>query len=118
MAAASSTYDLSRWKAPFFTIWTGQALSLVGSRIAMFALIWWLTDTTGSATVLALATLFAMLPTIVLGPVAGVFVDRWNRKRVMILADGVIALLSLGLAFLFWTGQIQVWHVYVVMLAR
>jgi DHA3 family macrolide efflux protein-like MFS transporter len=118
MAAANSTYDLSRWKAPFFTIWTGQAFSLVGSRIAMFALIWWLTDTTGSATVLALATLFAMLPMIVLGPVAGVFVDRWNRKRVMIVADGIIALLSLGLAFLFWTGQIQVWHVYVVMLAR
>ena len=118
MSTLSSTYDLSRWKAPFFTIWTGQALSLVGSRIAMFALIWWLTDTTGSATVLALATLFAMLPTIVLGPVAGALVDRWNRKRVMILADGVIALLSLGLAVLFWTGQIQVWHVYVVMLAR
>jgi DHA3 family macrolide efflux protein-like MFS transporter len=108
----------SNWKTAFFTIWTGQAFSLVGSRIAMFALIWWVTDTTGSATVLALATLFAMLPQIVLGPVAGALVDRWNRRIVMIVADGGIALVSLWLAFLFWSGQIQVWHVYVIMIVR
>lgn len=106
------------WKAPFFTIWTGQALSLVGSRVAMFALIWWVTDTTGSATVLALASLFAMLPQIVLGPVAGALVDRWNRRVVMIVADSLIALVSLWLAFLFFSGQIQIWHVYLIMLVR
>jgi DHA3 family macrolide efflux protein-like MFS transporter len=108
----------TRWQLPFFTIWTGQALSLMGSRIAMFALIWWLTATTGSATVLALATLFATLPLVFLGPVAGVLIDRWNRRTVMILADGLIALLSLWIAALFWTGAIQIWHVYLLMLAR
>ena len=118
MSTASTTYDLSRWKAPFFTIWGGQALSLTGSRIAMFALIWWLTEETGSATVLALATLFAMLPQIVLGPLAGVYVDRWNRRVVMIVADSLIALASLGLGYLFWSGHIQVWHVYAVMVFR
>lgn len=106
------------WQRPFFTIWTGQALSLVGSRVAMFGLIWWVTETTGSATVLALATLFAMLPQIILGPVAGALVDRWNRRIVMIVADSAIALVSLWLAYLFWTGQIAVWHVYVIMLVR
>ena len=106
------------WKAPFFTIWGGQALSLTGSRIAMFALIWWLTEKTGSATVLALATLFAMLPQIVLGPLAGVYVDRWNRRITMIVADSSVALASLGLGYLFWSGHVQVWHVYVVMLFR
>jgi DHA3 family macrolide efflux protein-like MFS transporter len=106
------------WKAPFFTIWSGQALSLTGSRIAMFALIWWLTEETGSATVLALATLFAMLPQIVLGPLAGVYVDRWNRRVTMIVADSSIALASLGLGYLFWSGHVQVWHVYAVMLFR
>ncbi len=106
------------WRGPFFAIWTGQALSLFGSRIAMFALIWWVTETTGSATVLALASLFAMLPQIVLGPIAGAYVDRWNRRAVMIVADGLIALLSLWLAFLFWSGQAQIWHVYVIMVAR
>jgi DHA3 family macrolide efflux protein-like MFS transporter len=107
-----------QWKAPFFTIWTGQALSLTGSRIAMFALIWWLTAETGSAKVLALATLFALLPQIVLGPVVGVYVDRWNRRVTMIVADSLIALASLGLGYLFWSGHIQVWHVYAIMLFR
>ncbi len=106
------------WKRPFFTIWTGQALSLTGSRIAMFALIWWLTEKTGSATVLATATLFAMLPQIVLGPLVGVYVDRWNRRVTMIVADSLIALASLGLAYLFWSEQIEVWHVYAIMLFR
>jgi DHA3 family macrolide efflux protein-like MFS transporter len=106
------------WKVPFFTIWSGQALSLIGSRIATFALVWWLTDETGSATVLAMATLFALLPNIVLGPFAGVYVDRWNRRTTMIVADSAIAGVSLWLAYLFWTGDIQVWHVYVITFAR
>lgn len=106
------------WRLPFFTIWTGQAISLLGSGVARFALIWWLTEETGSATVLATTTLFALLPQIVLGPLAGTLVDRWNRRRVMIVADSAIALVSLWLVWLFWSDSIQIWHVYVVMLAR
>jgi MFS transporter, DHA3 family, macrolide efflux protein len=103
---------------PFFTIWTGQQLSIVGSRAAQFALVWWLTLETGSATVLATASLVAFLPTILLGPFVGALVDRWNRRVVMIMADSFIALVGLWLAFLFWSGSMEVWHVYVVMLAR
>ena len=106
------------WKASFFTIWTGQQLSLVGSRAAQFALVWWLTTTTGSATILASATMVALIPQILLGPFVGAFVDRWNRRSVLIVADSAIALVSLWLAYLFWSGSMQVWHVYVVMLAR
>ncbi len=108
----------SSWKAPFFTIWTGQQLSLVGSRAAQFALVWWLTTTTGSATVLATATTVALIPQILLGPLSGAYVDRWNRRVVMMIADGFIALVSGWLAYLFFTGAMQVWHVYIVMLAR
>jgi DHA3 family macrolide efflux protein-like MFS transporter len=107
-----------RWQVPFFTIWTGQALSLVGSNVASFALVWWLTETTGSATVLATASLVALLPGIILGPVAGACVDRWNRRLVMIVADSFVALVSAWLAWLFWAGAMQPWHVYVIMLAR
>jgi DHA3 family macrolide efflux protein-like MFS transporter len=107
-----------RWKARFFTIWTGQQLSIVGSRAAQFALVWWLTTTTGSATVLASAALVAMIPQIVLGPFVGALIDRWNRRLVMIVADSFIALVGLWLAYLFWSGSMEVWHVYVVMLAR
>lgn len=110
--------NMSKWKLPFFSIWTGQAFSLVGSKVAQFALVWWLTKLTGSATVLATASLVAIVPEILLGPIAGAYVDRWNRRAIMIVADGVIALASLWLAYLFWTGAIQVWHVYVVMLVR
>jgi DHA3 family macrolide efflux protein-like MFS transporter len=83
-----------------------------------FALVWWLTELTGSATVLATATMVAMVPEIILGPIAGAYVDRWNRKRVMIAADTFIALASLWLAYQFWAGTMQVWYVYVVMLVR
>lgn len=108
----------SRWQIPFFTIWTGQLFSLIGSHLVQFALVWWLTQTTGSATVLATATLVAILPGVVLGPFAGALVDRWNRRKVMIVADGFVALVSAWLAYLFWTGSMSVWHVYVAMLAR
>jgi DHA3 family macrolide efflux protein-like MFS transporter len=103
---------------PFFTIWAGQAFSLVGSQVVQFALVWWLTQLTGSATVLATASLVALLPEIVLSPIAGAYVDRWNRRIVMIVADGLIALASLWLAYLFWIGATQVWHVYVILAIR
>ncbi len=108
----------ANWKSKFFTIWTGQQLSLLGSHAAQFALVWWLTTTTGSATVLATATTVALIPQIILGPLAGAYVDRWNRRLVMLIADSFIALVSLWLAYLFWSGAMQVWHVYIVMLAR
>jgi MFS transporter, DHA3 family, macrolide efflux protein len=107
-----------RWMAPFFTIWTGQQLSIIGSRAAQFALVWWLTLETGSATVLATASLVAMAPPILLGPFIGTLVDRWNRRMVLIVADSFIALVGLWLAYLFWSGAMHVWHVYLVMLAR
>jgi len=110
--------QLSDWKRSFFAIWTGQMFSLVGSRVVQFALVWWLTELTGSATVLATATIVALIPEILLGPIAGAYVDRWNRRIVMIVADSLIALASLWLAFLFWTGSVQVWHVYAIMLLR
>jgi len=103
---------------PFLVIWTGQAFSLVGSQLVQFALVWWLTKTTGSPTVLAFATIMALLPQIVLGPIAGALVDRWDRRRVLMVADGGIALATLLLAALYALGLVQVWHIYALMLFR
>ena len=114
----SSHSQPPHWAGRFFTIWSGQALSLFGSALVQFALIWWLTQKSGSATVLAIATLVGMLPQIVLGPFAGALVDRWNRRLIMIFADATIALFSLLLAYLFATGMVQIWHVYLVMAVR
>ncbi len=107
-----------KWQIPFFTIWIGQQLSLVGSGAAQFALIWYLTTTTGSATVLATSSLMAFLPTVFLGPFVGALVDRWNRRVVMIVADAVVALASFCLAYLFWMDALEIWHIYAVLFVR
>jgi len=106
------------WAPRFFTVWGGQAFSLFGSALVQFALVWYLTKQTGSATVLATATLVAMLPQIVLGPFVGALVDRWNRRVIMMVADGGIALATVGLIYLFVSGQVQIWHIYLIMMIR
>ncbi len=99
-------------------IWSAQASSIVGSQIVQFALVWWLTIETGSATVLAFATMMALLPMIIIGPFAGPLVDRWNRRHVMIFADGGIALATLIIVFLFSMGIVEIWHIYLLMFIR
>ena len=106
------------WARRFFTVWTGQAFSLFGSALVQFALIWWLTQKSGSATVLAIATLVGMLPQILLGPFAGALVDRWNRRIIMMIADATIAAFTLLLAYLFATDTVQIWHIYAIMAVR
>ena len=106
------------WKKPFFLIWIGQSFSIIGSMLVQFALVWWMTKETGSAAVLATATILSILPQIFIGPFAGALVDRWNRKLVMIVADGTTALATLALVLLFMTGHIQIWHLYVAEFIR
>jgi DHA3 family macrolide efflux protein-like MFS transporter len=108
----------SGWKLPFFTIWTGQAFSLLGSSLVGFALIWWMTETTGSATVLAIAAMLEILPRVFIGPLAGTLVDRWNRRMVMLIADSITALATAVLIYLVWAGTLQIWHIYLLMLVR
>ncbi len=109
---------LGRWQPPFFTLWASQALSLFGSALVHFALIWWLTDTTQSATVLALASLVGLLPNVILAPFAGVVVDRISRKWLMLASDGLVALVTLWLAYLFAAGSLELWHVYLALFIR
>jgi DHA3 family macrolide efflux protein-like MFS transporter len=108
----------SRPIRPFFVLWAGQSLSLIGSQAVQFALIWWLTEKSGSAAILATATILGLLPPIVLGPVIGTLIDRWNRKRVMLAADGFTAAASLLLAWLFATGIAEVRHVLALVFLR
>jgi MFS transporter, DHA3 family, macrolide efflux protein len=106
------------WAPRFFTIWTGQAFSLLGSQLVSFAVIWWLTQTTGSATVLATASLVGLLPQVILGPFTGALVDRWSRRLTMILADSLIAFATVLLAILFALGHVQIWQVYTLLFIR
>jgi DHA3 family macrolide efflux protein-like MFS transporter len=102
----------------FFTLWSSQASSLFGSAVVNFALAWYLTRETGSATVLATAIMVAMLPQIILGPFVGPLVDRWSRKKIMIYADLYTALLTVAFVILFHTNSVQIWHIYLIMIGR
>jgi len=118
MATQFSVKDNIAWKGTFFTIWGGQALSLLGSQLVQFALIWHLTVKTGSATVLATASLVGMLPQVILGPLVGTLVDRWNRRWIMLLADSIITLATIALVVLFAMDAAAIWHIYLAMFIR
>ncbi len=118
MAVQFSIKDNRPWKGRFFTIWGGQAFSLVGSQLVQFALIWYLTVETGSATVLAVASLVGTLPQVLLGPFVGTLVDRWNRRRIMLAADSIIAIFTILLSVFFFFDLDAVWQIYLVMLVR
>ncbi|MBY8992220.1 MAG: hypothetical protein KGD58_15855 [Candidatus Lokiarchaeota archaeon] len=62
-------------------------LSLFGSTVAYFVLIWWLTVVTGSATILAVASFFTILLSTILMPIAGVYADKFNRKTLILIVD-------------------------------
>jgi MFS transporter, DHA3 family, macrolide efflux protein len=102
----------------FFVLWSSQAFSIFGSSIVGFALAWYLARETGSATVLSMAMVANLLPQVVLGPFFGPFIDRWDRKKIIIFSDLFTALLTLLLVVLFSTNTVQVWHIYVIMAGR
>ena len=98
----------------FFIIWIGQLISIIGSGLTGFGLSVWIYAQTGEATPIALNALFFNLPRIILAPVAGSIADRYNRRRIMILADTAAALTTLGAAALLFSGNLQVWHIYLL----
>ena len=109
---------MDNWKRVFAIIWTGQFLSILTSSIVNFAIVLWLSLETGSAEVLAFATMAALLPQSVLGLFTGIFIDRWKRKRVMIMADSFIAFCTLILAVLFYFDLAKISHIYVLLSLR
>lgn len=102
----------------FFVLWASQAASQFGSYIVDFALIWYLTRETGSATILATSTISRLLPGVVLGLFIGPLVDRWSRKKIMIFSDLISTLLTIFLIVLFTTHTLQIWHIYLIITAR
>ena len=109
---------MENWKKTFAVIWSGQLVSILSSAVVGYAVIFWMSLETGSAEVLALAAIAGILPQSLLGPVVGVYVDRWDRRRTMILADSFIALCTLLLALLFRLGIAQMWHIYILLACR
>ncbi|NMA84304.1 MAG: macrolide efflux MFS transporter Mef(A) [Epulopiscium sp.] len=112
------TKETLKWKRDFFTIWTGQAISLFTSAILQMAIIFYLTEKTGSAMVLSIASLVGFLPYAVFGPMIGVLVDRYDRKKIMIGADLIIATAGAALAIIALYMELPVWMVMIVLFIR
>lgn len=111
-------YGLEKWKKEFLIIWVGQAISILTSAIIQMAIIWYLTDKTKSAAVLSFATFVGFLPQAILGSFAGVFIDRYNRKTIMIISDGAIALLTFSLVIVGFLGEIPIWFIMFILFGR
>lgn len=106
------------WKKNFFTIYIGQAFSLLSSSAVQFSIIWWITVQTNSAMALTIASVVGLLPQAIIGPFAGVWIDRYNRKTIMIIADTAVAISSLILGISFFFGTPPLVFIYVVLFMR
>jgi DHA3 family macrolide efflux protein-like MFS transporter len=115
-AIKSTARGAAEGMGAFMTIWAGQLVSLIGSGLTSFALGVWIYDTTGRALPFAVTAVFGRLPAILLSPLAGAVVDRRNRRAIMILADTGAALATLFAAIMVITGQLQIWHIYLISL--
>lgn len=100
----------------FLIVWFTQMISLIGSQLTAFGLGVWVYETTGSATEFALISVAAFLPGILLAPIAGAIVDRYDRRIVMMVSDAVAGVSTALLAVLLFTGDLQVWHIYLASL--
>lgn len=98
----------------FLRLWLGQIVAISGAGMTGFALGVHTYQQTGSATFFALITLFTTLPGILISPLAGIVVDRFNRRLVMILSDAGSALTTLALALLFSADRLELWHIYLL----
>lgn len=102
----------------FVTLWGGQSLSVLGTRITGFALGVWIFQTTGSVAQFGFLLAWAVLPGLVLAPFLGTLADRWNRRSAMILGDAVAAIRVVVLLALLAGNQLEVWHVWVSAMVR
>lgn len=96
----------------FIIVWLGQIISFIGSDLTSFAVGIWIYQKTGSVTQLSLISLFILLPGIIVAPVAGALVDRWNRRVCMILSDCGAMSCSIAIVSLITSGRLEIWHIY------
>jgi len=97
----------------FTIIWIGQMLSLLGTTMTGFALTIWAWQQTGQATALALVGFANFAPVVLFSPVAGAIVDRYDRKKIMMLADLAAGLPTVALLLLYTSGNLQIWMLYI-----
>ncbi|HLM67164.1 MAG TPA: MFS transporter [Longimicrobium sp.] len=105
--------SLSPGMRTYTAVWFGQMVSMIGTTLTDFGVSVWVYQKTGSATLFAMILLFGVLPGILISPLAGPLVDRWDRRKTMVLADTGAALATLSMALLLMAGRLEVWHILV-----
>ena len=118
MTLSKEPYLSEPWKIRFWSIFIGQAFSLIGSGLTQFVLIWWITDTTGSVAALGRAGLAASVPMALLGPIGGVFADRYSRQLIMAVSDLVSAACMVVLMVRFQLGTPNLEEIYTMIAIR
>ena len=98
----------------FTLIWAGQVVSLIGSAMTAFGVSVWAWQVTGRATALSIVAFCSFTPIIIMSPIAGALVDRWNRKVTMGVSDVASGLGTVIMLVLYATGHLQIWHLCVV----
>lgn len=88
----------------YLIFWVGQLFSVLGSSVSNFAIVWWITDTTGSTTLLSLASFLYVLPMTIVIALSGVIIDKWNRKTIIVIVDSLQAYVMLIVIIIFNLG--------------
>lgn len=118
MTTTNAAEPHARWKRNVALFLTGQTVSLLGSMIVQYAVMWYVTFQTGSGVAIALYAVAAFLPQGIISIFGGVLADRMNRKVLIMISDGTIAVVTLGLALLMANGVTDLWIILVAVGAR
>lgn len=102
------------WNKDFFLLWQGQLVSYLGDVIYSFALSFWVLNVTGSTALMGILQAASMAPRLIIGPFAGVLVDKWDRKKIIVIADVIRGVLSTFIGIAALSGFLEVWMVFVV----
>jgi DHA3 family macrolide efflux protein-like MFS transporter len=102
----------------FVLVWVGQIVSVLATNMSLFALTIWVFEKTGSATALGLIQVFFITPLLLFTPIAGVMVDRHNRKLMMMVSDLAAGLATVSILLLQFLGLLEIWHLYVAAMVQ
>lgn len=108
----------NKWKSEVIKFLGAQTISLFGSSIVQYAIIWYITLTTSSGVMMTIATICGYLPQILISLFAGVWIDRHNRKYLIMLSDGMIACATICILLAFIMGVGNIWLLFIVLLVR
>ncbi len=106
------------WKKAIIKFLTAQSISLFGSSLVQYAIVWYITLQTSSGKMLTISTICAFFPQIFISLFAGVWIDRYNRKKIIMLSDSIIAIATLLLAIVFMLGNKNMWLLFIVLIIR